>query len=63
MLVFGLDGQDDLTTGVGFDDVIFAGSEDNIYTLLTGSQGDVRTMIRPAPNDRFEVVPGNIQMY
>ena len=63
VLVFDLDGQGDLTTGVGFDDEVFAGNISNIYTLLTGSQGDVSAVIRAAPNDRFDVMPGNIQMY
>ena len=63
VLVFDLDGQGDLTTGVGFDDEVFADSGSNIYTLLTDSLNDVRAVIRPAPNDRFDVVPGNIQMY
>ena len=63
VLVFDLDGQGDLTTGVGFDDEVFADSVSNIYTLLTDSLNDVRAVIRPAPNDRFDVVPGNIQMY
>ena len=63
VLVFDLDGQGDLTTGVGFDDEVFADSGSNIYTLLTDSLNDVRAAIRPAPNDRFDVMPGNIQMY
>lgn len=63
VLVFDLDGQGDLTTGIGFDDAVFADSGSNIYTLLTGSGGDVRTSIRRAPNDHIDVVPGNIQIY
>ena len=63
VLVFDLDGQGDLTTGIGFDDAVFADSGSNIYTLLTGSGGDIRTVIQTAPNDRIDVVPGNIQMY
>ena len=63
MLALDLDGQGDLTTGVGIDDEIFADSDANIYSLLTESRGDVRRMVRPAPNDRFDVVPGNIQMF
>ena len=63
MLVLDIDGQGDLTTGVGFDDEVFADSDASIYSLLTQSQGDLRCVVRPAPNDRFDVVPGNIQMY
>ncbi|MCE2471351.1 MAG: AAA family ATPase, partial [Anaerolineae bacterium] len=39
VLIFDLDGQGDLTTGVGFDDEIFATSSENIYSLLTKSEG------------------------
>ena len=63
VLVFDLDGQGDLTTGIGFDDEVFADSGSNIYTLLTDSLNDVHAVIRPAPNDHFDVVPGNIQIY
>lgn len=63
VLVFDLDGQGDLTTGVGFDDEIFADSGASIYTLLTQGEGDLRQLICPAPSDAFDVVPGNIQMY
>ena len=63
VLVFDLDGQGDLTTGVGFEDEIFADNSENIFSLLTGSRGSLQKVIRPAPNDRFDVVPGNIQMY
>lgn len=63
VLVIDLDGQGDLTTGVGFDDEIFADSSDSIYTLLTQAKGDLGNLIRRAPNDPFDVVPGNIQMY
>jgi len=62
VLVFDLDGQGDLTTGIGFDDAIFADSGSNIFTLLTGSAKDVVEVIQPAPNDHFHGVPGNIQM-
>ena len=51
VLVFDLDGQADLTTGVGFNDKIFADSSENIFSLLTGSRGSLRKVIRPAPND------------
>ena len=63
VLVFDLDGQGDLTTGVGFDDEVFADSGSNIYTLLADSLNAVLAAIRPAPNDRFDVMPGKIQMY
>ena len=63
VLIFDLDGQGDLTTGVGFDDEIFATSSENIYSLLTKSEGDLSEVVRPAPHDDFDVVPGNIQMY
>jgi len=62
VLVFDLDGQGDLTTGVGFDDEVFADNGSKIYTLLTDSLYDVLAVIRPAPPDRFDLVPGNIQI-
>ncbi len=63
VLVFDLDGQGDLTTGVGFDDEFFADNGASVYTLLTHGECELRQLICGASNDAFDVVPGNIQMY
>ena len=42
---------------------VYEDSGDSIYTLITELEGDVNKVIRPAPNDDFDVLPGNIQMY
>ena len=63
MLVCDLDGQVALTTSVGFDSDVYEGSGNSIYSLITELEGDAKKVIRPAPNDDFDVLPGNIQMY
>lgn len=63
VLVCDLDGQVALTTSVGFDSDVYEDSDDSIYSLITELEGDVKKVIRPAPNDEFDVLPGNIQMY
>ncbi len=62
VLLCDLDGQVALTTSVGFESAVYEDSGDSIYTLITELEGDVNSVIRPAPNDRFDVLPGNIQM-
>ena len=63
VLVCDLDGQVALTTSVGFNSAVYEDSGESIYTLITEFEGDVNAVIRAAPNDRFDVLPGNIQMY
>ena len=63
VLVCDLDGQVALTTSVGFNSAVYEDSGESIYTLITELEGDVNAVIRAAPNDRFDVLPGNIQMY
>ena len=63
VLLCDLDGQVALTTSVGFESAVYEDSGDSIYTLMTELEGGVNSVIRPAPNDRFDVLPGNIQMY
>ena len=63
VLLCDLDGQVALTTSVGFESNVYEDSDDSIYTLITEFEGDVNKVIRPAPNDGFDVLPGNIQMY
>ena len=63
VLVCDLDGQVALTTSVGFDSAVYEDSGDSIYSLITNLEGDVTDVIQRAPNDQFDVLPGNIQMY
>ena len=42
---------------------MYEDSGDSIYSLITELEGEVKKVIRPAPNDDFDVLPGNIQMY
>ena len=63
VLVCHLDGQVAPTTSVGFESDVYEDSGDSIYSLITELEGDVNKVIRPAPNDGFDVLPGNIQMY
>lgn len=63
VLVCDLDGQVALTTSVGIENDIYEDSGDSIYTLITELEGDVNNVVRSAPNDDFDVLPGNIQMY
>lgn len=63
VLAVDLDGQGDLTTGVGFDDQVYDAAGDSIYTLITKWEGKLSTIIQPAPYDKFDVLPGHIHMY
>ena len=63
MLVLDLDGQADLTTGIGFKRDIYGADGDCILSLLLDLKADPNALIRSAPNDDFDVIPGNMQMY
>lgn len=63
VLVLDLDGQADLTTGIGFKREVYGADGDSVLSLLLDLKGDPNALIRRAPNDEFDVIPGNMQMY
>lgn len=63
VLICDLDGQVALTTSVGFDSATYEDGGESIYTLITDLEGDPNAVIQASPNDDFDVLPGNIQMY
>ena len=63
VLVLDLDGQADLSSGIGFKRDVYGADGDSILSLLLDLKADPNPLIRPAPNDDFDVIPGNMQMY
>ena len=63
VLVLDLDGQADLTTGIGFKRDVYGADGDSILSLLLDLKSDPNALIRNAPHDDFDVIPGNMQMY
>lgn len=62
VLVCDLDGQADLTKGVGFKRDVWDDEGNNILTMLMDIGVDPNRYIRRAPNDSFDVLPGNQRM-
>lgn len=63
VLVCDLDGQASLSAAVGLDEAIYTDPDESIYTFLITKQGDPNRMILPAPNDDFDVLPGDTRTY
>ena len=63
VLVLDLDGQANLTSGIGFKRDVYGADSDSILGLLLDLKADPSVLIRRAPHDDFDVIPGNMQMY
>ena len=63
VLVCDLDGQASLSAALGLDEAVYTDPDDSVYTFLTTKQGDPNRMILPAPNDAFDVMPGDTRIY
>ncbi len=62
VLVLDLDGQADLTSGIGFKRDVYGADGDSILSLLLDLKSDPNALICRAPNDDFDLIPGNMQM-
>ena len=62
VLVLDLDGHAALTKGIGFKRDVWDDSGNNILTMLLDISVDPNRYIRRAPNDHFDVLPGNERM-
>ena len=63
VLVCDLDGQASLSSAVGLDETVYTDPEESIYTFLITKQGDPNRMVLQAPNDDFDVLPGDTRTY
>ena len=63
VLVCDLDGQASLSAAVGLDEAVYTDPGESVYTFLSTKQGDPNRMILPAPNDVFDVLPGDTRTY
>ena len=63
VLVCDLHGQSSLTQALGFTEAVYIGPTRSVYTYLTAKEGDPNRLIRPAPNDNFDVLPGDQRLY
>ena len=63
VLVLDLDGQADLTSHIGFTQDVYADDGYSIFNLLMDLKGNPNPLIRRAPHDNFDAIPGNASMY